>query len=126
MARKLWRQEPAIVVVEPHNAPALHGCIQAGDFVSATGPDSAMGRLDCKEASLIALKGLSHDADFFALISEEEGQAGADYAASHGMESTASGAAGLAGLLASQKHRDALNLNSNAHVMLIMSEGPEE
>ena len=43
-----------------------------------------MGRLDCKEASLIALKGLSHDADFFALISEEEGQAGADYAASHG------------------------------------------
>jgi hypothetical protein len=42
------------------------------------------------------------------------------------MESTASGAAGLAGLLASQKHRDALNLDSNAHVMLIMSEGPEE
>ena len=126
MARKLWRQEPAIVVVEPHNAPALHDCIQAGDFVTATGPDSAMGRLDCKEASLIALKGLSYDADFFALISEEEGQAGADYAASHGMESTASGAAGLAGLLASQKHRDALNLDSNAHVMLIMSEGPEE
>ena len=126
MARKLWGQTPVIVVVEPSHAPALHGCIIAGDFIAATGPDSAMGRLDCKEASLIALKGLAHDADVFALISEAEGQAGADYAAAYRMESTASGAAGLAGLLASQAHRVALKLDSNSHVMLIMSEGPEE
>jgi diaminopropionate ammonia-lyase len=34
MARKLWGDAPVIVVVEPQHAPALHGCIQAGDFVA--------------------------------------------------------------------------------------------
>jgi diaminopropionate ammonia-lyase len=125
MARKLWGQDSLIVVVEPSHAAALHGCILAGDFIAATGPDSAMGRLDCKEASLIALKGLARDADVFALISEAEGQAGADYAATHAMKSTASGAAGLASLLASKSHRAALKLDRSSHVMLIMSEGPE-
>ena len=125
MARKLWGQDSLIVVVEPNHAAALHGCIIAGDFITATGLDSAMGRLDCKEASLIALKGLARDADVFALITEAEGQAGADYAATHAMKSTASGAAGLAGLLASQSHRAALKLDRSSHVMLIMSEGPE-
>ena len=125
MAPKLWGQDSLIVVVEPNHAAALHGCIIAGDFITATGLDSAMGRLDCKEASLIALKGLARDADVFALITEAEGQAGADYAATHAMKSTASGAAGLAGLLASQSHRAALKLDRSSHVMLIMSEGPE-
>ena len=125
MARKLWGQDSLIVVVEPSHAAALHDCILTGDFIAATGPDSAMGRLDCKEASLIALKGLARDADVFALITEAEGQAGADYAATHAMKSTASGAAGLASLLASKSHRAALKLDRSSHVMLIMSEGPE-
>ena len=125
MARKTWGEAPVIVVVEPCHAPALHSCIQAGDFITATGPGSAMGRLDCLEASLIALKGLAKDADVFALISEEEGQAGANYAAAHQMESTPSGAAGLAGLLASPAHRTALKLDANSHVLVILSEGPE-
>ena len=125
MARKIWGDAPVIVVVEPSHAPAFHGCIQAGNFVAAKGPGSAMGRLDCLEASLIALKGLAKDADVFALISEEEGQAGADYAAAHQMESTASGAAGLAALLASPAHRATLKLDANSHVLVILSEGPE-
>ena len=125
MARKTWGEAPVIVVVEPCHAPALHSCIQAGDFIAATGPGSAMGRLDCLEASLIALKGLAKDADFFALISEEEGQAGANYAAAHQMESTPSGAAGLAGFLASPAHRAALKIDANSHVLVILSEGPE-
>ena len=125
MARKTWGEAPVIVVVEPCHAPALYSCIQAGDFIAATGPGSAMGRLDCLEASLIALKGLAKDADVFALISEEEGQAGANYAAAHQMESTPSGAAGLAGLLASPAHRSALKLDANSHVLVILSEGPE-
>ena len=125
MARKIWGEAPVIVVVEPRHAPALHGCIQADDFTAATGPGSAMGRLDCLEASLIALKGLAKDADVFALISEEEGQAGANYAAAHQMESTPSGAAGLAGLLASPAHRAALKLDANSHALVILSEGPE-
>ena len=125
MARKTWGEAPVIVVVEPCHAPALHSCIQAGDFIAATGPGSGMGRLDCLEASLIALKGLAKDADVFALISEEEGQAGANYAAAHQMESTPSGAAGMAGLLASPAHRTALKLDANSHVLVILSEGPE-
>jgi len=125
MARKIWGDTPQIVVVEPLHAPALHSCIQAGDFVAAQGPGSAMGRLDCLEASLIALKGLAKDADVFALISEEEGQAGANFAAAHQMESTPSGAAGLAGLLASSAHRAALKLDAHSHVLVILSEGPE-
>lgn len=125
MARKLWGQDVIIVVVEPANAPALHSCIQAGDFVVAKGSGSSMGRLDCQEASLIALKGLAKDANFFALIDEEEGEAGAAYAASHAIPSTSSGAAGLAGLIASRSHKDTLQLNKKSHVMLIMSEGPE-
>ena len=125
MARKTSGEAPVIVVVEPCHAPALHSCIQAGDFIAATGPGSAMGRLDCLEASLIALKGLAKDADVFALISEKEGQAGANYAAAHQMESTPSGAAGLAGLLASPAHRAALKIDANSHVLVILSEGPE-
>jgi diaminopropionate ammonia-lyase len=125
MARKTWGEAPVIVVVEPCHAPALYSCIQAGDFITATGPGSAMGRLDCLEASLIALKGLAKDADVFALLSEEEGQAGANYAAAHQMESTPSGAAGLAGLMASPAHRAALKIDANSHVLVILSEGPE-
>ena len=125
MARKTWGEAPVIVVVEPCHAPALHSCIQAGDFIAATGPGSAMGRLDCLEASLIALKGLAKDADFFALISEEEGQAGANYAAAHQMESTASGAAGLAGFLASPAHRAPLKIDANTHLLFILSEAPQ-
>jgi hypothetical protein len=41
------------------------------------------------------------------------------------MESTASGAAGLAALLASPAHRAALKLDANSHVLVILSEGPE-
>lgn len=125
MTRKLWGQEVCIIIVEPSHAAALHGCIKAGEFVTAEGPDSCMGRLDCKEASLIALKGLARDADFFTLISEQEGVDAAEYATLHNMQSTPSGTGGLAGLLACRAHRDTLGLDTASHVMLIMSEGPE-
>ncbi|MEM1315949.1 MAG: PLP-dependent lyase/thiolase, partial [Pseudomonadota bacterium] len=91
-----------------------------------TGPVSAMGRLDCKEPSLIALKGLARDADAFATISEVEGEAGAALAAAHGLESTPSGAAGLSALLAAgAAEREALGLTPASRVLLILSEGPE-
>ena len=125
MTRKIWGTDVIIIVVEPANAPALQRCIQAGDFVVAEGSDSCMGRLDCKEASLIALKGLARDANFFALISEDEGAAGAAYAMRYDMPSTSSGTGGLAGLISSVPHRAILGLNKTSHVMLILSEGPE-
>lgn len=121
-ARKVWGDAPQIIVVEPENAPALAASIAAEKPVVAPGPVSEMGRLDCKEPSLIALKGLARDADLFMTISESEGQIGADRAAQEGFASTPSGAAGLSAVLSGQNK---LGLDNNAHVLLILSEEPE-
>ena len=59
--RNAWGDVPIITVVEPAYAPALTNSIVEGKFVSTSGPVSDMGRLDCKEASLIALAGLSRE-----------------------------------------------------------------
>lgn len=121
-AREVWGDAPHIVVVEPDRAPALSASIQAGGPIVAKGGVSAMGRLDCKEPSLIALKSLSRDADCFMTISEAEGLASAARAAQEGFASTPSGAAGLAGLLSGA---GALKLDETSRVLLILSEEPE-
>lgn len=122
LARVHWGDGPDITVVEPDQAPALAASIAAGRPVIASGGVSAMGRLDCKEPSLIALKGLARDANGFLTITEAEGQAGAALAAEVGLPSTPSGAAGLSGALAMAK---AGALAADARLLLILSEGPE-
>lgn len=122
LARKVWGTVPTIVVVEPEFAPALIESIKAGKPVVSEGPVSDMGRLDCKEPSLIALKGLAQDADVFVTISEAEGTAGAQAVADHGMSSSASGAAGVAALLASNA-KD-LGFSETSNVLCILSEEP--
>lgn len=125
LARQAWGDAPCIVVVEPDAAPALYGSIVAGRAVESTGPVSDMGRLDCKMPSLIALKGLARDADAFALISEEEGQAGAGLAMVAGLASSPSGAAGIAALTSlSAAQRDDIGLTAQSRVLCILSEGP--
>lgn len=121
-ARHVWGDAPQIVVVEPEAAPALFDSIGAGAPVSASGPVSDMGRLDCKEPSLIALKSLAREADIFVTITEDEGTAGAAAAAEAGYASTPSGAAGLAGALAC---RDDLALSPSDRVLVILSEAPD-
>jgi len=121
IARREWGDGPRIVVVEPEAAPALDGAIAAGRFVRVDGPASAMGRLDCKEASRIALKGLARDADAFALISEAEAQQAVARLADMGLASTPSGVAGLAAILSGDA--DALGLGPDARVLAILSEG---
>lgn len=118
LARQHWGDAPQIIVVEPEVAPALSHSIEAGHAVDTTGPDSAMGRLDCKAPSLIALKGLARDADLFLEISEAEGQSGADQCDQAGMPSSPSGAAGVAGAFA-------MDLPKDARVLVILSEGPQ-
>lgn len=126
LAREAWGDAPKIVLVEPDAAPALHGSIVAGCPVESAGPVSEMGRLDCKMPSLIALKGLARDADAFALISEAQGQAGADAVAAAELPSTPSGAAGVAALLSlNAEQRAELVLNETSRVLCILSEGPE-
>jgi diaminopropionate ammonia-lyase len=119
-ARLAWGDGPQIIVVEPQAAPALMEGIRAGHVVETSGPSSRMGRLDCKTASMIALNGLARDADLFVTISEAEAKRGAELLAEHGLPTTPSGAAGVAALVAG------LDLPADAHVLAILSEGPED
>jgi len=118
--RHAWGHDPQIWVVEPEHAPALQASIAAGEAVTAPGPVSSMGRLDCKTPSLVALAHLSRDADAFVTITEAEAARGIDRLTAQGMDSTPSGAAGLAALFAGLE-----GLPAEARVLCILSEGPE-
>ncbi|PIB24263.1 PLP-dependent lyase/thiolase [Amylibacter kogurei] len=121
-ARRIWGDDPTIIVVEPDRAPALINSIRAGKCVLTQGAESNMGRLDCKEPSLIALKGLSLDADYFMTITDDECvNAIADLPA-HDLETSPSGGAGYAGLtqLIGQ-----YGLDETARVLCILSEGSD-
>ncbi len=118
MARAKWADAPQIIVVEPEFAPALMASAQAGHAVVSKGPVSDMGRLDCKEPSLIALKGLCDDADTFVTITEDEAFAALPILQAADLAGSTSGAAGLAAVLAGYA------LPSDARVLCILSEGP--
>ena len=125
-ARKIWGDAPKICVVEPEFAPALKASIEAGKSVVAPGPVSAMGRLDCKEPSILALDALARDAEAFMTVTENEAAAAVERLDGHGMSSSPSGAAGLAGLvvaLGDKAGRAALDLNADSRVLLYISEG---
>lgn len=119
-ARHVWGDAPQIIVVEPDAAPALIESIRAGAMTTTDGPVSSMGRLDCKTPSLIALAGLSRDADRFVTITEDEAATGVATLARHGLATTPSGGAGLAALIAG------LDLPADARVLTFLSEGPED
>ena len=119
--RARWGDAVKLVVVEPEAAPALIEAIRAGRIVDTDGPDSAMGRLDCKTASMIALAGLSREADRFVTISEAEAQAAVDALAADGIPTTPSGAAGVAAVLAGRP-----SLPADARVLCFVTEGPED
>lgn len=119
--RAVWGDAPRILVVEPDAAPALIESIRAGRLVTADGPVSAMGRLDCKTPSMVALAGLARDADVFVTISEEEAAAAVRALAAWGHATTPSGAAGVAAVLAG-----AVGAGRQARVLTVLSEGPED
>jgi len=123
-ARKVWGDAPRIVVVEPAAAPALQASIAAGQAVVASGPDSIMGRLDCKEPSLIALNGLARDADDFLTLTDDAVTACLPALERAGLATTASGAAGLAAALTPDA-RAPLGIGAASRVLCILSEGPE-
>lgn len=122
-ARHVWGDAPRIVVVEPQAAPALQASIEAGHSVVTEGPDSIMGRLDCKEPSLIALNGLARDADDFMTLSDDEVAAVLDDLEEAGLATSASGACGLAAVLQDDA-RAALDIGPDARVLCFLSEGP--
>ncbi len=123
-ARKVWGDAPRIIVVEPKNAPALQASIEAGTCILSEGPESVMGRLDCKEPSLIALNGLARDADALLTLEDDEVTERLPTIASVGLATTASGGAGIAAVLI-QDVRDALGIGRDARVLCILSEATE-
>jgi len=120
-ARVAWGDAPRIIVVEPDLAPALFDSIRAGQLVTSQGGVSDMGRLDCKTPSMVALAGLARDADQFVTITEKEAAQGVAALARHGLATTPSGGAGLAALIAGVP-----GIGPDAHVLAILSEGPED
>ena len=123
--RKVWGEEPTIVVVEPDFAPALIASIKAGKFVVSEGPVSNMGRLDCKEASHLALKCLAADADGFLTLPDDFVAEEIRQLEPLGFETSPSGGAGFAGISVARKNGFA-GVDGESRVLVILSEGPAD
>jgi len=126
-ARQAWGDAVKICIVEPDAAPALKASIEAGTAVTAPGPVSCMGRLDCKDPSHLALKYLAREADAFMTVTEKESLDIVALLESFGITSSPSGTAGIAGLRKlSSDAKNTFNLNDQSRVLLYLSEGPAD
>lgn len=117
--REFWSRQPVIIIVEPEAAPCLGESVKAHRMVRVSGPVSNMGRLDCKDASLIAFDALKDDADDFVTVSDTEAAAAADALAAHGLATTPSGAASMAAVLRG-------NFGPGSRVLAFATEGRED
>jgi diaminopropionate ammonia-lyase len=99
MIRDNWARQPELIVVEPEAATCLRDSHLAGKPTRADGPDSTMGRLDCKEVSMVAWHTLERCGVSYVALSEEEGEAAAQAVTNLGVPTTPSGAAGYGALL---------------------------
>ena len=120
--RSYWGDALRLVVVEPTAAPYIARALEAGHFVSAPGPVSSMGRLDCKEASLIALRGLARDADAVMTLTDAQVEAALPDLAGMGLATTPSGAASL--VAAMRADAVALGLTAQSRVLCFVTEEP--
>ena len=116
--REYWDVQPEIIIVEPDAAPCLLRSVEAGGLTRVDGPESNMGRLDCKDASLITFEALKCDADLFVTVSDEQAQVITQLLQRFGFFSTPSGAATFAALKEMQ-------LPEDSRCFMILSEGPE-
>ncbi|MGN8157268.1 diaminopropionate ammonia-lyase [Salinisphaera sp. SWV1] len=113
-----WPVQPEIVVVEPDRAACLQASMEAREPTRVQGPISNMSRLDCKDVSLLAFESLKHTADRFITVTDKAAQLAVDRFSTHGLQTTPSGAAGLAGL-------KALDLPATAQPLVFITEGIE-
>jgi diaminopropionate ammonia-lyase len=105
--RASWREQPALIVVEPDAASCLAASARAGRPVRVEGPDSVMGRLDCKAPSILAHAVLARcDVDYVA-VSDAAARTAAERLAFAGLATTPSGAAGFAALRTADLSPDA-------------------
>lgn len=94
MIRLNWAEQPELIIVEPGAAACLKTSSLAGKPTRYDGPDSNMGRLDCKEPSIVAWDVLERCDVTYETLSDEEGEAAAEAVTALGIATTPSGAAG--------------------------------
>lgn len=121
MIRLNWAEQPELIIAEPEAAPCLKASHLAAHPVRADGPESNMGRLDCKEPSIVAWQVLERCSVRYETLSEEEGRAASDAMGALGLATTPSGAAGFAAL---RKHGPLLDDDQSFRPLVIVSEGP--
>ncbi|MDQ8726861.1 diaminopropionate ammonia-lyase [Bradyrhizobium sp. LHD-71] len=132
LAVLLGNERPIFIVVDPARAACLYESAKANKPVKiAHGEPTVMAMLECYEPSLVAWRILSHVADGFMIVDEEDAiavmrrlarPAGRDPAIVAGE----SGGVGLAGLIKACKTRelcDKLGLGTAARVWVINTEG---
>jgi diaminopropionate ammonia-lyase len=122
--------KPRIVGAEPLVADCVLESAQAGHIVETPGPhNSIMAGLCCGIPSLVAWPIISKGIDVFVAIDDAWARESMRELAKAGVVSGETGSAGLAGLLAllktakADEYRQALGLTSDAHVVVISTEG---
>ncbi len=118
-----------IVVVEPHHAACVAAALKAGSPVRVEGDlDTSAEMLSCGEASAPALVILRRYHVAAIAVSETALAEAPIFLNNHsGPKTTASGAAGLAGLrtaLANPEIASSLQLDLDSRVLLLITEGP--
>jgi diaminopropionate ammonia-lyase len=126
----LMRQPRRILVVEPDRAACVARALDAGHPVSISGDlETVAEMLSCGTASAPALAILQRHQARSILVEEDRLQHAVDaLRRADGPETTASGAAGLAGFLkaATDDELRALHgLDSDSDVLLVVTEGPD-
>ncbi|MCE8548453.1 pyridoxal-phosphate dependent enzyme [Ruegeria pomeroyi] len=121
MIRHNWAEQPELIVVEPKAAACLLASHRAGKPSRGDGPDSNMGRLDCKEPSIVAWAALERCGVRYVTLSEAEGEAAAVAVSAIGPATTPSGAAGYAAL---SKEDHSVAQGAGYRPLIIISEGP--
>lgn len=120
--RQHWDVQPKILIVEPHAAPCLGESHKFNRLITVNGPVSNMGRLDCKEPSMLAFESLQHTADTFICISDAEAEQAAQFLASKDILTTPSGAAGVATVV--NNDTPGITLTDIESALAIVTEGP--
>jgi diaminopropionate ammonia-lyase len=117
---------PRIVVVEPHTAACLMASARAGCLTdSPLGERTIMGRLECSVPSPIAWEILGGLAEAFVAVTDVTASRAVRWLAARGIETSPSGAAGVAGLLALLEHPSAvasLGLGRDSRVLAFVTE----
>ena len=124
-----WLAAPArVVVVEPDRAASVDLALKRGRVERFAGAlDTTATMLACGEASDPALKSLAGFVEVITVPEETLDEAPRRLREFGGPDTTSSGAAGLAGLIAALSHHDLaarFDLGPSSRVLLVITEGP--